>query len=129
MAGFAEVWLEQRLHHLQQQLLHEAIQHVGDAQWPDAAIGLGDLFTPRGSGLVAAFEQLGLDPDSVFGEVIPQFLRPHAVRAGGTRVALYRAQRYLPVACLDDCFHSCLLHRWLVPWEARDFRSAAPLPA
>ena len=129
VAGFAKVWLEQRLHHLQQQLLHEAIQHIGDAQWPDAAIGFGDLFTPRGSGLVAAFEQLRLDPDSVFGEVPPQFIRPHAVGAGGSRVALHGAQRYLPVARLDDCFHSCLLHRWLVPWVSHDLRSAALLPA
>jgi len=28
---FAEDWLEQRLHHLPQQLLREAVQHVGDA--------------------------------------------------------------------------------------------------
>ena len=111
VAGFAEVWLEQRLHRLQQHLLHEAIQHVGDAQWPDAAIGLGDLFTPRGSGLIAALEQLRFDPGSVSGEVFPQFVRPHAVRAGGTRVALYCAQRHLPVARLDGCFHLCLLHR------------------
>jgi hypothetical protein len=58
----AEVRLEQGLHRLQQQLLHEAIQHVGDAQWPGAASGLGDLLASRGAGLEAALQQLGFDP-------------------------------------------------------------------
>jgi hypothetical protein len=91
MARFTEVWLEQRLHHRQQQLLHEPVQHVGDAQWPDAAIGFGDLFASCGTGFEAAVEQLGFDPCAVLREVFPQLFRLHAVGAGSTGVALHKA--------------------------------------
>jgi len=111
VAAVAEVRLGQRLDHLEQQLLHEAIQHVGDAQWPDAAIGFGDLFASRGAGFEAAFEQLGFDPDSVLGEVLPQLFDFHAVGAWCSAIALDGAQRGLPVGCLDGGFHGrCLLH-------------------
>lgn len=80
-----------------------------NAQRPGAAAGFGDVLSPCGSRLVAAFQQPAPDHLAMQAEVRAKFTGPHAVGARCAVVALHGAKGGLPVPG-----HKRLLHHFIL---------------
>src|SRR5690606_14996767 len=105
VAVLAEGRIEDRLHHLQNGLLDEPIEHRRDPQLPDPAATLRYLVPSYRRRLVASREQLRPDPLPVLPQVFRQLLHAHSIDARTPLVAPHALQRSDEVVALDDLRH------------------------
>ncbi len=83
---FGERWIEDRGQDLQDGLLNQAIDHVGNAEVSLAAIGFGNRLPPARARTVSPFQELLPNDRPMVPEGLEELVQGDAVGAGGTAV-------------------------------------------
>lgn len=123
-ARVREGWVQDRVQHLQDRLLHKPVNHRRDAQLSHPAARLGDFDSPHRLRLVAAVQQRSDEFLFVLGEPVAQFVEGHPIYARRSLVGFDTTIRSIQVLAVCHLLHqmfgqgSCLVARrgclWLL---------------
>jgi hypothetical protein len=104
-ARFREAGIEDRREDLQDGLLKQAVDHVGDTEVPLTAIRFGNRLTPGRARVVSSFQELPLDLRPLRAEGLTEFVQGDAIGARGSAVCLDVPPSRFHVGSVDNPFH------------------------